>query len=551
MFLAPLLKSVFARAAVGLAAALALSGCQQKAQRPACPADQVCLEYGNGTEPETLDPQKSSLLDESVIINDLMHGLTTEAPDGSVAPALAQSWTTSPDGLVWTFKLRPARWSDGVPVTADDFVYAYRRVLEPETAAIYAYLVASMFKNGQAVNAGKAPPEALGVRALGPRTLEITLEHPAPYLPELLKHLSFFPVPKHVVEKYGDQWVQPAHYVSTGPYQLVAWRLGDYIQVRKNPRFWDAASVCVDRINYYPTADVVAAERRVARGELDINTSFQSNRITRLRKTMPGYVRTHVTLATSYMVFNASGASKFRDIRVRRALSESVDREFIANKLLRAGQVPAYSFVPPVIANYVKGPRLKWAGRSLAERQADARRLLAEAGYGPDNPLKLEIKTSNATESQLMAQSIQADWRAVGVEAALVQNEFQVAMAAYRTRDFDVAPIAWIADYNDPLTFLELVKSDTGAQNYGDYKNPAYDALLAKAAAEPDRVARAHILARAEQIMLDDEALAPLLFGVNRNLVSPRVTGWVDNAANQHRARWLCVTDRKPAPPAQ
>jgi oligopeptide transport system substrate-binding protein len=551
MFLAPLLKSVFARAAVGLAAALALSGCQQKAQRPACPADQVCLEYGNGTEPETLDPQKSSLLDESVIINDLMHGLTTEAPDGSVAPALAQSWTTSPDGLVWTFKLRPARWSDGVPVTADDFVYAYRRVLEPETAAIYAYLVASMFKNGQAVNAGKAPPEALGVRALGPRTLEITLEHPAPYLPELLKHLSFFPVPKHVVEKYGDQWVQPGHYVSTGPYQLVAWRLGDYIQVRKNPRFWDAASVCVDRINYYPTADVVAAERRVARGELDINTSFQSNRITRLRKTMPGYVRTHVTLATSYMVFNASGASKFRDIRVRRALSEAVDREFIANKLLRAGQVPAYSFVPPVIANYVKGPRLKWAGRSLAERQADARRLLAEAGYGPDNPLKLEIKTSNATESQLMAQSIQADWRAVGVEAALVQNEFQVAMAAYRTRDFDVAPIAWIADYNDPLTFLELVKSDTGAQNYGDYKNPAYDALLAKAAAEPDRVARAHILARAEQIMLDDEALAPLLFGVNRNLVSPRVTGWVDNAANQHRARWLCVTDRKPAPPAQ
>jgi oligopeptide transport system substrate-binding protein len=551
MFLAPLLKSVFARAAVGLAAALALSGCQQKAQRPACPADQVCLEYGNGTEPETLDPQKSSLLDESVIINDLMHGLTTEAPDGSVAPALAQSWTTSPDGLVWTFKLRPARWSDGVPVTADDFVYAYRRVLEPETAAIYAYLVASMFKNGQAVNAGKAPPEALGVRALGPRTLEITLEHPAPYLPELLKHLSFFPVPRHVVEKYGDQWVQPGHYVSTGPYQLVAWRLGDYIQVRKNPRFWDAASVCVDRINYYPTADVVAAERRVARGELDINTSFQSNRIARLRKTMPGYVRTHVTLATSYMVFNASGASKFRDIRVRRALSESVDREFIANKLLRAGQVPAYSFVPPVIANYVKGPRLKWAGRSLAERQADARRLLAEAGYGPDNPLKLEIKTSNATESQLMAQSIQADWRAVGVEAALVQNEFQVAMAAYRTRDFDVAPIAWIADYNDPLTFLELVKSDTGAQNYGDYKNPAYDALLAKAAAEPDRVSRAHILARAEQIMLDDEALAPLLFGVNRNLVSPRVTGWVDNAANQHRARWLCVTDRKPAPPAQ
>jgi oligopeptide transport system substrate-binding protein len=533
------------------AAALALSGCQQAAQRPACPAGQVCLEYGNGTEPETLDPQKSSLLDESVIINDLMHGLTTEAPDGSVVPALAESWTTSPDGLVWTFKLRPATWSDGVPVTADDFVYAYRRVLEPETAAIYAYLVASVFKNGQAVNAGKAPPEALGVRALGPRTLELTLQHPVPYLPELLKHLSFFPVPKHVVEKYGDQWVQPGRYVSTGPFELVAWRLGDYIQVRRNPRFWDVKNLCVDRINYYPTADVVAAERRVARGELDINTSFQSNRVTRLRKTMPGYVRTHVTLSSSYMNFNTSGQSKFRDIRVRRALSESIDREFIALKLLRAGQEPAYSFVPPVIANYVKGPRLKWAGKSLEARQADARRLLAEAGYGPDNPLELELKTSNATESQLMAQAIQADWRAIGVEAHLVQNEFQVAMAAYRTRDFDVAPLAWIADYNDPLTFLELLKSDTGAQNYGDYKNPAYDALLVRAQSEPDLQARARFLAQAEQTMLDDEALAPLVFGVNRNLVSPRVTGWVDNASNQHRARWLCVTDKRPAPPVQ
>ena len=527
---------------------MALGGCQQKAQRPDCPAGQVCLEYGNGTEPETLDPQKSSLLDESVIISDLVNGLTTEAPDGSVAPAMASSWETTADGLTWTFHLRPATWSDGVPVTADDFVYAYRRVLKPETAAIYAYLVASVFKNGQAVNAGKAAPETLGVRALGPRTLELTLEHPVPYLPELLKHLSFFPVPRHVVERYGDAWTQPGHMVTNGAYELVSWRLGDYIQVRRNPRFWDARDVCVDRINYYPTADVVAAERRVARGELDVNTSFQSNRITRLRKTMPGYVRTHVTLSSTYMNFNTSGTSKFRDRRVRRALSESIDREFITRKLLRAGQQPAYSFVPPVIANYVKGPRLKWADRSLEARQADARRLLAEAGYGPNHPLKLELKASNATETQLMIQSIQADWRTIGVEASLAQNEFQVAMAAYRARDFDVAPMAWIADYNDPLTFLELLKSDTGAQNYGDYKNPAYDALLAQSQATPDRLARAHILARAEQIMLDDEAMAPLLFGVNRNLVSPRITGWVDNAANQHRARWLCVKDRPRAP---
>jgi len=538
---APLLRTLLTRAALALAAALALSACQpQTAQRPPCPAGKVCLEYGNGTEPETLDPQKSNLVDESVIISDLIMGLTTEAPDGSVAPGMARTWETSPDGLTWTFHLRQARWSDGAPITADDFVYAYRRILEPETAAIYAYLV-TIIKNGQAVNAGKAAPETLGVRALGPQTLQITLEHPVAYLPQLLKHQSFFPVPRHVVERYGDAWVRPGHYVSNGPYRLVAWRLGDYIRVEKNPRFWDAAKVCIDRINYYPTTDVVAAERRVARGELDVNTSFQSNRITRLRKTMGGYVRTHVTLATSYMFFNTSGSSPFRDKRIRRALSESIDRDFITDKLLRAGQKPAYAFVPPVIANYMPGPRLRWADKSLAERQAEARRLLAEAGFGPQNPLKFEIKASNDTETQLVVQAIQADWRTIGAEPALVQNEFQVAAAAYRARDFDVAPIGWIADYNDPVTFLDLLKSDTGAQNYGDYKNPAYDALLAQGAQEPDVVRRAQILARAEQVMLDDEAIAPFLFRVNRNLVSPRITGWVDNASNQHRARWLCM----------
>jgi oligopeptide transport system substrate-binding protein len=536
------LRTLLTRAAPALAAALLLASCgQQAAQRPPCPSGKVCLEYGNGTEPETLHPQKSSLIDESAIINDLINGLTTEAPDGSVAPALATSWETSPDGLTWTFHLRDALWSDGTPITADDFVYAYRRILEPKTAAVYAYLVASVFKNGQAVNAGKAAPETLGVRALGPKTLELTLEHPVPYLPELLKHISFFPVPRHVVERYGDAWVRPGRYVSSGPYKLVAWRLGDYIRVEKNPRFWDAAKVCVDRVNYYPTTDVVAAERRVARGELDLNTSFQSNRINRLRKTMGPYVRTHVTLSTTYISFNTSRDTPFRDKRVRRALSESIDREFMTGKLLRAGQQPAYSFVPPVAANYKPGARLPWAAMSFPERQAEARRLLAEAGYGPDNPLKFEFKSSNATETQLLMQAIQADWRAVGVDARLVQNEFQVAIAAYRARDFDAAVMAWVGDYNDPLTFLELMKSDTGTQNYGDYRNPGYDALLAQSQAEPDVKRRAEILAKAEQIMLDDEGVVPIAFGVNRSLVSPRITGWVDNASNQHRMRWLCV----------
>lgn len=520
---------------------LVLPACSDAPQRPACPAGQVCLEYGNNSEPQTLDPGKSNLVDEAAIIGDLMMGLTTDSADAKPIPGAATSWQVTPDGLTWTFQLRDAKWSDGVPVTADDFVYGLRRTLDPKTASIYAYLL-YVLKGGQAVNEGKVPLTGLGVRALDPLTLEIALEHPAPYLPELLKHQSFFPVPKHVVETYGDAWVQPGRYVSNGPFKLAAWRLGDRITTVKNPLFWDANNVCVDRVNYYPTPDSISAERRVARGELDLNTSFQSNRYERLQKTMSGVAHTGVSLATSYLSFNTRGVAAFRDIRVRRALSMGVDREFMTRKLLRAGQQPAYAFVPGIAANYVKdGPKLAWAGLPFAARQAEARRLLALAGYTAQRPLKLTIKTANNSNSLLLMEAVQADWRAIGVDARIEQNDTGVAFAAYRNRDFEIGNMSWYGDFNDPVTFLGLFKSDTGAQNYGDYKNPAYDALLDAADKQPDAARRATILAAAEKLMLDDEAIIPIYFVVNRNLVSPRVTGWADNPPSFHRARWMCL----------
>lgn len=532
--------------ALALAGVIGLAACGGDVRRPPCPPGKLCLERGNTLEALTLDPQTSNLVDESTIIGDLMMGLTTEAPDSSAMPGMAASWETSADGLVWTFHLRPALWSDGTPVTAEDFVYGYRRMLDPKTASIYAYLL-YLLKNGQAVNEGKAAPETLGVRALDPRTLQLVLEHPAPYLTQLTKHQSFFPVPRHVVERYGDDWVRPGRYVSNGPYRLVSWRLGDKIQVEKNPRFFDAARVCFDRINYTPTPEAVTAERRVARGEIDINSNFQSNRLQHIRKTMPGYARTHLWLSANYVVFNTRDVEPLKDIRVRRALSQAVDRDFITGKLLRAGQVPAYSFVPPAVANYAPGAQVVWANLAFAERQAQARALLAQAGFGPERPLKLEMKVSNTTDTQLIAQAVQADWRAVGVQVDIVQNEGQIAFAAYRERDFQVGLAGWAADFNDPVTFLGLFQSSTGGQNYGDYSNPAYDALLAAADREPNAGRRAHLLARAEQILLADEGIAPLYFNVSRNLVNPRISGWVDNVENWHRTRWLCARDGKPA----
>ena len=526
--------------AAALAAVLLLAGCGQGAQRPPCPAGKVCLEYGNDADPLTLDPQLAQTVWESVVIGDLMMGLTTEDVQGRVSPGMAERWEASPDGLTWTFHLRPAVWSDGEPVTADDFVFAYRRILDPKTGSVYAYMV-QILKNGAAAAAGKAPLESVGARALDARTLQLTLEHPAPYLPEILMHQSFYPTPAHAVRRWGEAWVQPGRYVSNGPYRLAAWRLGDRLTVEKNPRFFDAPHVCVDRIDYYPTDDSVAAERRVARGELDVNTRFQSNRLAHIRAIMPGYARTHVYLATSYLTFNTRDPGPLRDARVRRALSEAIDREFITGKLMRAGQKPAYRFVPPGTAGAQAGPRLTWAKLSFAERQAQARALLAQAGYGPARPLKFELKVGAAPDTQLLAQAVQADWRQIGVEAKLVQNESQILFAALGQRDFQASFVAWVGDYNDPLTFLELFQSETGAQNYGDYRNPAYDALLAAAAQEPDAARRSALLARAEQTILDDEAVAPVYFRVSTNLVNPRITGWIDNIPDKHRARWLCA----------
>jgi oligopeptide transport system substrate-binding protein len=498
------------------------------------------LEFGLDVEPATLDPQKANLVSEGWVIGDLMEGLTTEGPDATPIPGGATSWEVAPDGLAWTFHLRRnARWSDGVPVTAEDYVFGLQRLLNPKTASIYAYL-AYVIKGGQAVSEGKAAPESLGAKALDPYTLQLTLEHPAPYLPEVLKHQSFYPAPKHAVERYGDGWVAPGRYVSNGPYRLTAWRLGDHVTLAKNPAYYDAAQVCLDRVDYFVAPDNIAAERRVQRGELDATRTFESNRIGRLKSIMPAYAHTHTALATTYLSLNTRDVRAFKDLRVRRSLSESIDREFLTAKLLRAGQAPAYSFVPPGTANYAFGARALWADKPFDARQAEAKALLAQAGYTPAHPLRLELKTTTNSESLLLAQAIQADWRSIGVEATIAQNDGPVAFAAYANRDFQVGMMVWYADFNDPMTFLGLLKSDTGAQNYGDYTNQHYDALLEAADHEPDAGRRAAILSQAEQILMSDEGALPLAFTVARALVTPRITGWVDNAEHWHRTRWLC-----------
>jgi oligopeptide transport system substrate-binding protein len=522
----------------------ALSACANSAPREPCPAGQRCLYLGNSGEPFSLDPAKSTTVVEDRILSDMLVGLTQDDAAGRPIPGMATSWETSPDGLTWTFHLRrDARWSDGVPVTADDFVYALRRLMDPRSASEYAYIL-YVVQNGEQVNQGRMPLTQLGVQALDAHTLQYRLEHPAPYFLELAKHHTMLPVPRHVVERYGDAWVQPGHFVSNGPYTLVSWRLGNRVRVQRNPLYWDNANVCFDRVDYFPTIDSVAAERRVRNGEIDSNSDVSSSRMPRLQREIPNYVRVHTYVGSSYLIFN-NRVPAFRDRRVRQAITMSIDREFVTRRLLADGKRPAYSFVPPGIANYAPPTPPEWSRWPFARRQAYAADLMRQAGYTPEHPLELTIYQASNPDSALVMQSIQSDLAPIGVRLRIQQQEGQVTYAAYRARNFQIGSAGWIADFNDASNFLDLLRSTTGAQNYGDYNNPRYDALMHAADHEPNAARRADYMRQAEALMLSEYAIAPLYFQVNKNLVNPRLTGWVDNIVDHHRARWLCTADAR------
>ncbi|RYG19050.1 MAG: peptide ABC transporter substrate-binding protein [Caulobacteraceae bacterium] len=526
------------------AAALVLAGCGDgKPVRAPCPAGKVCFEAGNGPDPVSIDPNLASGgVWESRLLTDMFMGLTTDGPGAETLPGAATSWETSADGLSWTFHLRPgAKWSDGAPVTSEDFAFSMRRVVDPKTASEYAPLI-NFIKNAQPILDGKMPPSALGVETPDPLTFIIRLEHPAPYLAELAKHQTLFPVPKHVVEKYGDQWANPKTYVSNGPYKLVSWKLGDRIHAVKNPYYWDADKLCVDEVNYYVIVDPATGERRIKSGEFDHlpDGATASNRLARMRQDIPAYVHTHTYLGVDYLAFNMRRA-KFRDVRVRTALSMAIDRSFITQKLLRGGQGDAYTFVPEGVAGYQQVEPPYWAKWPLEKRQAEARRLLKEAGYGPGRPpLKVEIKHRNSPDPTLVMPAIQADWRAIGVDATLAAFEVQIAYQDYKNANFDVADAGWIADYNDAMSFLYLFDSHTGANNYSGYSNPKFDALKLASDNEKDPKKREAIMQEAERLVLAEAPVAIIWYTANKNLVTPRLTGFQDNIVDHHPTQFMC-----------
>ncbi|HEX6141755.1 MAG TPA: peptide ABC transporter substrate-binding protein, partial [Geminicoccaceae bacterium] len=349
------------------------------------------LRIANSGEPDTLDPHHASGVWENRIIGDMFLGLTTEAADGSVIPGAAERWELSDDGTVYTFRLRDHSWSDGEPVTAEDFVFALRRILAPETAAKYASILYPI-RNAQAINEGALESmEQLGVRALDERTLEVTLESPTSYFIEQLTHYTAFPVPMHKVEELGDDWIKPGNIVANGPYVVEEWTPNTQVVAKKNPSFYDASNVAIDTVTYYPAEERNAATKRFRAGEVDVQYDFASEQIDWLRENLPDETRIHPWLGIYYYAFNTRQAP-FDDPRLRRALAMVIDRRAITDKVLKTGELPGYSFVPPGTGQYGEPSFVAWKGTPMEERVLQARALLAEAGHGPDNPLSLQLR---------------------------------------------------------------------------------------------------------------------------------------------------------------
>ena len=507
---------------------------------------QVVLQRGNTADPGTIDPQRANGQWENHIISDMFVGLSTYDVKGNSIYGAAESHTVSPDGLVWTFKIRKDhKWSDGAPVTADDFVYAYRRINDPATKAEYA-AITYMIKNAQAANSGAMPGEAIGARAIDAETLEITLEHPTPYFFQALSHYCFYPVPKHVVEKYGDRWTDKDKMVSNGAYMLVDRVDNDYVHVKKNPYFYDAADVQIDEVYYKPVAGA-AAVKRFRAAELDINNDFPLPELETLKRTLPEETKVSPFILTQYVAFNMTHPP-FDNKDVRLALGMAIDRETVTDKVLKGGQVPAYGLVPPGISGYPGDAFVPYKDVPIEERRQKARDLLASAGFGPDNPLKATyIFQSTSVEAKLVAVTLQDMWRRVGAEIQLQSAESKVHYANLRRQNYDIGWGGWIADFNDARNYLFLAETSAEDMNYTKYSNPNFDQLLVESDMTVDAAKRQQIMKEAEQMMLNDSPMAPVYFGTSRNLVHSWVKGWEPNPVDVHRTRWMRIEGSRQA----
>ncbi len=519
---APIRLSVLAVAAVLLAAC----GGQEKNTAASAPAADT-VTRNNVTEPQSLDPHQITGVPEINVLRDLLEGLVETDEKGAVIPAAAESWESG-DNKVWTFKLREGlKWSNGEPLTAEDFVYSWRRLVDPKTASQYAtYLQAAKIENIDEILKGEKSPDTLGVKAVDPQTLQVTLTAAVPYFPQMLYHAATKPVHRATVEKHGVKWTQPENFVGNGPYVMKNWVVNERIELEKNPQYRDAANVKINKVVFLPIGSQTDDVARYEAGEVDITDALPPEMYTKLQEKYPQELKRSPYLCTYYFEINNQKAP-FDDVRVRKALSLALDRETIAAKVLGRGEEPAYNLTRAGTAGFV--PYVpEWSKLDQAARVAEAKKLLAEAGYSESKPLTFNFLYNTSEQHKKIAVAAASMWQqALGfVKVNLENQEWKTYLDSRRSGNYQIARASWCGDYNEPSTFLNTLQS-ANSSNRAFYKNADYDALLAKTLqADIDDKERTRLYTQAEAQIDKDSAVIPVYGYVNSRLVKPHIGGY-------------------------
>jgi len=506
---------------------------------PAVLSEDQTLHRDNGDEPQTLDPHIAEGVASAHILRDLFEGLTNESPEGRIIPGAAIRWNISRDGKTYTFYLRrDAYWSNGDPVTAEDFVYGLRRSASPMTASSNARALLPI-ENAAEVLTGEKPLSELGVFALDEYTLQIKMRDPTPYFLALLNHPSTYPLHRASVLEHGNDFSVPGKLVSNGAYVLSDWVIRSHVDLVKNEKYWDAENVIIDKVHYYPFVDQSTALKQFRAGKLQWTSSVPSNQFKWLQENFPDELVTSPWLASYFFGFNLQREPFIDNPDLRRALALAIDRDLITEKVTQFGEQPSYNLVPPGIMDYVS-PLPEWAEWTQQERNEEARRLYANAGYTEDKPLRFEIRYNVGENNKKMALAVASLWKQVlGVQATLVNEEIKVFIQNREQKVLtQVFRAGWISDYADAYSFLNLFRSGHGRNDFG-YSNSLYDSLLDEIAAERIPPRRRRLMFEAERLLLSDTPFIPVYTYVTKRMVSPRLKGWQSNVMDHHYSKDL------------
>jgi len=506
---------------------------------------ETALHRGNGPEPESLDPHKSRSIQASDVLRDIGEGLVGYSNTGELIAAAAEKWEVSEDGGQYDFWLRPdARWSNGETVTAEHFVFSFRRLVNPATAAFYAQALDSI-ENAADIIAGDKTPDNLGVEAVDEFHVRISLTNATPYFLGLLTHPSAFPVHPPSIEQHGDAFAKAGNLLSNGAYKLDAWELGSVIHLSRNENYWNNAGTAIDKVHHYVTPEPQVELNRYRAGELDMTATVPPAAFAAIKDERPDELRLAPYLGVYYYGLNLTREPFKDNPKLRQALSMAIDREILTEKITERGEAPAYSWVPPGVDNY-EAIRAPYAEMNDEERHSAARRLYKESGYDENNPLEVEIRYNTSETHQRIALAVQSMWREVlGFEATLINEEWQVLLSNMRAMEItQVFRSAWNGDYNDAHTFLQVMLSGNSSNMTG-YASEDYDSLMQRAAEQTDLKRRQLYLEEAERVLLADHPVIPLYFYVSKHLVSPRVRGWGDNVLDYHYSQHLSIAESK------